>query len=218
MIKLNTTWDTVWMLVTAFGVGAIGGLAAELLEVRGTRKATGTLELWHRLRGGYVDIGFPANVLLGAIAAVGILYFFAPTQETVKPVTGGGTETIKEYDLIKLVALSLIVGSAGARFLAALQTRALALVAQQQAQTVAAAATAALESVPTQAAHAVETAVAASPQVHSVAGAQTTEDAKRVVDGMARDAASSVQTALTDQVQTAKDIIAAVGPPKAEGV
>ena len=84
----------------------------------------------------FVDIGFPASLILGAIAAVAILYFFPPVVEKI--VAGENNappKTTHEYDLIKLVALSLIVGSAGPAFLATAQSRVMSAINAQRADT-----------------------------------------------------------------------------------
>lgn len=119
MIPLNTTWDNILMLLIAGGVGLIGGVGAALLETR--REGTATASGWK---------AFAGSVILGGIAAVAILYFFPPQETIVKD----GVST-SQYDLTRLVALALIVGSAGTSFLLTLQTRAMALVAEKQAKT-----------------------------------------------------------------------------------
>jgi hypothetical protein len=103
----------IWLIAAA--VGAVGGLGAELLLQRADN--TGTVEIPGRLKGTrFVDLGFPASLILGAIAAVAILYFFPPvTEKIIAGSTGAPPQTTQEYDLV--VALSLIVGSAGPAFL-----------------------------------------------------------------------------------------------------
>jgi hypothetical protein len=135
VIELVNDWDYVYMILLAAGVGAIGGLGAELLLKRG--EETGTVEIPGRVSGTrFVDIGFPASLILGAIAAVAILYFFPPVVEKI--VAGENNappKTTHEYDVIKLVALSLIVGSAGPAFLATAQSRVLSAINAQRADT-----------------------------------------------------------------------------------
>ncbi len=115
MIELKTTWDTVVMLLVAGGVGLLGGIGAGLLEIRrDPEKAKESAKL----------IG--SSIVLGGIAAVAILYFFPP-EETKTIVANGSTEIFTGYSLTKLVALALIVGSAGASFLLVLQKRTLDL-------------------------------------------------------------------------------------------
>jgi len=120
MIPLHTTWDTVVMLVVAGCVGLIGGIGAGLHEIRRdpkkAKKCAGTIV---------------SSILLGGIAAIAILYFFPP--EETNPVTVKGVTTlVKEYNLTKLVALALIVGSAGASFLLVLQKKTLDIAEVQE--------------------------------------------------------------------------------------
>jgi hypothetical protein len=72
-----------------------------------------------------------SSIVLGGIAAVAILYFFPP-EETVSTTVKGVTTVVKEYNLTKLVALALIVGSAGASFLLVLQKRTMDLADAQE--------------------------------------------------------------------------------------
>jgi hypothetical protein len=119
MIPLNTTGDTVAMLVVAGCVGLIGGIGAGLLEMRRdpkkAKECAGTIA---------------SSILLGGIAAVAILYFFPPEEATTATVKGA-TILVKEYNLTKLVALALIVGSAGASFLLVLQKKTLDIAEAQ---------------------------------------------------------------------------------------
>lgn len=117
MVELKTTCDTVVMLLVAGGVGLIGGIGAGLLEIRrDPEKAKECAK----------SIG--SSIVLGGIAAVAILYFFPPeeTKILVDSATKDATTTTA-YSLTKLVALSLIVGSAGSSFLLVLQKRTLDL-------------------------------------------------------------------------------------------
>jgi hypothetical protein len=115
MIELKTTCDTVIMLLVAGGVGFLGGIGAGLLEMR---RDPAKEKEWAKLIG--------SSILLGGIAAVAILYFFPP-EETKTVVANGTTEIFTGYSLTKLVALALIVGSAGGSFLLVLQKRTLDL-------------------------------------------------------------------------------------------
>ncbi len=119
MIPLNTTWDTVLMLLIAGGVGLIGGIAAGFLEMR---RPDGPIACSRKR--------FFGSVFLGGIAAVAILYFFPPEESVVS-----GTEIVNQYNLTRLVALALIIGSAGTNFLISMQARTMALVAEKQAKT-----------------------------------------------------------------------------------
>jgi hypothetical protein len=113
MVPIHGTCNTVVMLLVAAGTGLIGGIGAGLLEVRkDSEKAKECAKT------------IISSIILGGIAAVAILYFFPP-EEVVRVKTDG--TPIKEYDLTKLVALALIVGSAGASFLLVMQKKTLDL-------------------------------------------------------------------------------------------
>jgi len=113
MIALETTWQYIVMLLVAGGVGAVGGVGAALIEGK-TKLAANPPE-----KGNWL-LDSVACVVLGGIAAIAVLYFFLPTKEIV-PAGGGKPEQF--YELIKLVPLSLIVGSAGTVFLQNFQQR-----------------------------------------------------------------------------------------------
>jgi hypothetical protein len=117
MIELNTTCNTVVMLLVAFGVGLLGGVGAALLEWKKGQKEAEDGDTPPKL--GFLAVF--ASVVLGGIAAVAVLYFFPPITE-VKNEAGELTE--RSYDLIKLVAFSLLVGTAGAAMLQSMQSRA----------------------------------------------------------------------------------------------
>ena len=116
MIPIESTSNTVVMLLVAGGVGLIGGIGAGLLEVRGDAK-----------KAKECSKTIASSILLGGIAAVAILYFFPPEEVVGTETVDGVVKSIKEYNLTKLVALALIVGSAGASFLLVMQKRTLAL-------------------------------------------------------------------------------------------
>jgi hypothetical protein len=120
MIEIKTTWDTVIMLLVAGGVGFLGGIGAGLLEMRRDPEKE---KEWAKLIG--------SSIMLGGIAAVAILYFFPP-EETKTVIANGETEIFTGYSLTKLVALALIVGSAGGSFLLILQKRTLDLADAQK--------------------------------------------------------------------------------------
>jgi hypothetical protein len=132
MIELtgpNGYWQ---MLLIAMGCGAVGGLAFELLQKRFGN--IGVLEIPRIFgRGRFSDLGWIASVIIGAVTAVAVLYFLSPEVRTVMQGSDGTTTTTAEYDLVRLVALSLITGSAGPSFLNALQQKVLtALNAQEK--------------------------------------------------------------------------------------
>lgn len=133
MITLESSWDYVWLFVVAGGFGAVGGLAYELLQVRAHE--TGTLELpGGRGSQRFVDLGFFASIILGAIAAIAITYFFTP-EVLVKTGPPGSEVITTKWQIVKVVPLSIIVGSAGGAFLTTMQTRALAQLNAQRAET-----------------------------------------------------------------------------------
>lgn len=149
MIDLDGFWSYVQLYAIATVMGAAGGVAFELLQVRG--KDTGTLEMPRRLNGGeLVDLGWVASILVGAVAAVAVLYVFPPI---IQFNVGGpnGADPVERYSIVKLVALSLIAGSAGRSVLTAMQGRILARVNEQKVESTRIAAEAALESVKSQA-------------------------------------------------------------------
>jgi len=132
MVALNTTWEWVVMLLVALGVGMIGGIGAAFIEGR-TKVAAKPPETKHW----FLDT--TSCIALGGLAAVAVLYFFVPTKEVVHE---GGGKTEFFYELIKLVPLSIIIGSAGTFFLQSFQKRVQsALVAQEGAQATAGAQT-----------------------------------------------------------------------------
>jgi hypothetical protein len=120
MIDLPEPWNWIVMLLVAASLGAVGGLVHECL---------------HKDRSTEERLGWFAGPLVGAAAALAVLYFFPPQIPTVE-VAGDGTRTTTYvYDLVKLVALSLIAGSAGGTLLTAMQARVLAQVNEQKVQT-----------------------------------------------------------------------------------
>src|SRR5688572_23361121 len=97
------------------------------------RGRTGLIERPMKVGKGYVDLGVFASAIVGAVAAVAALWIFPP--EITNVTADGTTTTTTRYDIVKVVGLSLIVGSAGGSFLIAMQARALALVKAEQAAT-----------------------------------------------------------------------------------
>lgn len=128
MIPLMDGYDYAIMLGVAALCGALGGFVFELLQRRDGNP--GKIEVpWKPKRGSFYDLGWIASVIIGAAAAVAVLYFFPPTLS----IDTGGQTTLR-YDLVKLVALSLIVGSAGGSFLSAMQAQVLATLNEQKVQ------------------------------------------------------------------------------------
>jgi hypothetical protein len=108
------------MLLVVALLGALGGLAYELLQ-----------------RGRQTDqhLGWLAGPAIGATAALAVLYLFPPQIPTITVNADGTSTTSYVYDPVRLVALSLIVGSGGGTILTALQARVLAETNQRKAET-----------------------------------------------------------------------------------
>jgi hypothetical protein len=122
-ISLET--NVIALLVAAI-FGAIGGFVYELLQVR--RENAGKVELpWKEKGRNYYDLGWIASIVVGAVAAMAVLY-------VLPPVAAGDKNGLFGYDLIKLVGLSLISGSAGTSVLGALHSRALDAIREQDLQ------------------------------------------------------------------------------------
>jgi hypothetical protein len=132
VIVLDGWQDYARLFALAALLGAVGGLVFELLQT--VRGRTGLIEKPARVGRSHVDLGVIASVIVGAVAAVAALWIFPPEVSTSVVVDGTTTRTT-HYDLIKVVGLSLVIGSAGGSFLAAMQARALALVKSEQAST-----------------------------------------------------------------------------------
>jgi hypothetical protein len=131
MFILSDTSDYLGVLAVATGCGLIGGFVYELLQTR--RRGTGRIELPGRVgRSQYLDLGFIASIIVGGVAAVAVLYVFPPRLDLAVTGSDGHTTVTGQYDLIKLIAISLIAGSAGAGILAGLQGRVLNAVNAQQ--------------------------------------------------------------------------------------
>ena len=133
MVDLQSTHDYVVLLFIAAVFGALGGLAYELLLTRG--QEAGGVEWPGRRKDvpNYLDLGFLGSMFLGAVAAIAISYFFTP--EVQVKATEHGTDVIKtQWQIVKVVPLSLIVGSAGGAFLTAMQARVVARLKEQETE------------------------------------------------------------------------------------
>jgi hypothetical protein len=121
MVTLKDSMDYVWMFLIAGGLGALGGVTYELLQAR--RGDTAGFLRVPRLRESnhFVDLGFISSLILGAVAAIAISYFFTPEVQVVED-----NAAVTKWEIVRLVPLSLIVGSAGGAFLGAMQARLLA--------------------------------------------------------------------------------------------
>jgi hypothetical protein len=200
MVALSHTINYVVMFLVAAGVGMLGGLAAELLLKRA--ESTGTLEWPHSIAGTKLfALGFPGSLFVGAISAVAILYFFPPVTETVK-----SAETIREYNLLKLVPLALIVGSAGPAFLATAQSRLMSALNAQKVDALS-------ETAKNQLVQINESAKAAVPGAVRQAVAEQFPDATaKVVQSVTDKAVKSLNVALEPQVAVARDQIDVLTP------
>lgn len=201
MVTLGDDIDYVYMILIAAGSGLIGGVGAELLLQRADN--TGIVEIPGRLKGTrFVDVGFPASLILGAIAAVAMLYFFPPVVEKINLGAKGAPPTLThEYDLVKLVALSLIVGSAGPAFLSTAQSRLNSALNAQKADN-------AVETGKTQVDQVSESAKAAVPGAVQEAISRHIPSADAdTVKAVAAAATASLVSSLEPQVKVARDQI-----------
>ncbi len=125
MLTLETTGDYLLMVLIAAVGGLVGGLAAELLLSRDGQ--TGAFELPGR-RTGLFDLGGFATLVVGAVAGVAILLVLPATATVVTTAADGSTTTAASFDLVRLVATTLVAGSAGGSVLTALQSRVTAAI------------------------------------------------------------------------------------------
>ena len=134
-----------------------------------------------------------------------ILYFFPPVVETiaVDPKTGK-PDTTHEYDLVKLVALSLIVGSAGPAFLSTAQSRVMSALNAQKADTAVETGKAQVDQVAKSAKAAVSGAVQEAVNTHMPTA--SADEIKAVVET----ASESLEHSLQPQVKVARDQIATI--------
>lgn len=119
MLTLETTGDHLLLVLIAAASGLVGGLAAELLLSRDGQ--TGGFELPGRTRG-LLDLGGFASLIVGAVAGVAILLVL-PASTQVVTTDGVATTTATGYELLRLVATTVVAGSAGGSVLTALQAR-----------------------------------------------------------------------------------------------
>lgn len=125
MLTLETSGDYLLMVLIAAVGGLVGGLAAELLLSRDGQ--TGAFELPGR-RTGLFDLGGFATLVVGAVAGVAILLVLPATATVVTTEADGSTTTAASFDLVRLVATTLVAGSAGGSVLTALQSRVTAAI------------------------------------------------------------------------------------------
>lgn len=131
MITLANPADYVVVFVLAAVAGLLGGLAAELLLSRDGE--TGTFELPAR-KGAFFDLGGFAPLLIGAVVGVAILIVFPPETTIVTDADDGTSTAFRAYDTVRLVATSLVAGSAGGSVLSSLQSRVTAAVNESRVQ------------------------------------------------------------------------------------
>jgi hypothetical protein len=159
MVTIKSVHDTIIMMLVAAGVGAVAGLGAYVLQSKSDDD----------------NLEWPGSVLIGAIASLGVLYFLSPITKTAITLPAGSVKTTSQYDLLKLVSLSAIVGSAGRAFLAAMQARATGLLNQKAVADVKATTPKALEQAQARIGADVEGVKAQistlAPELHALAGA-----------------------------------------------
>jgi hypothetical protein len=127
MVELNSNSVSalIYMLLVAAFCGALGGLAYEVLERLRQDGTSSRRKLWW--------FGGP---FIGAVAAVAVLYVFPPLITIVQQKPDGTESTVYRYDMVKLIALSLITGSAGVSIIGNLQARVVAGIKETQVRTI----------------------------------------------------------------------------------
>jgi hypothetical protein len=129
LVELAKPHDYVTLFALAALFGAIGGVAYELAQNRSG--GTGSLALPTRTGNRILDLGFVSSMFLGAVAAVAVSYFFTPEVQVTK-VVNGATKAVTEWQIVKVIPLSLIIGSGGGAFLDAMRSRILSEVNAQK--------------------------------------------------------------------------------------
>jgi hypothetical protein len=206
MFQLVSTGEYVLVFVLAAVSGLFGGLAFELMQTR--RGGTGRIERpWKVGQTSYFDVGFAASLFVGAVAAVAALYVFPPRIDIVITNAAGETTMSSGYEVVKLVALSLIVGSAGSSILAGLQQRVLAAVNAQQAKNAQSVAKAGLDGLAAQAADEAKRTV--TDALAAKAGSANRELIESDVPTIADEIARQMQARMDAQVDTIKKVIEA---------
>lgn len=191
--------DIILVIAVAAIAGGIGGFAYQLLQIRG--KETGAIERPHKLRGNIIDLGWIASVILGAIVAVAALYVFPPLQEVKITAANGQETTTQNYDVTKLVALSLILGSAGGTFLSALQGRVLSAINEQKAQVAATVGKAQVEQVKNNVAADTKTALQQNllPEIAKIANQQAVSDPQKTAQMLTDQLTAQIISAVQDR-------------------
>jgi hypothetical protein len=132
VITIATPADYIVVFVVAAVAGLVGGLASELLLTR--EEESGMFEAPHKTAKGNWDFGGFAALTIGAIVGVAILIVFPPETTIVTSGEGGTPTTTRGYDMVRLVATSIVAGSAGGSVLNSLQARLTAAVNAAQVQ------------------------------------------------------------------------------------
>jgi hypothetical protein len=137
--------------------------------------------------------------------AVAGMYIFPPLQQ-VTVTTNGELNTSLNYDVIKVVALSLILGSAGGTFLSALQGRVLAAINQQKAEVAAAVGKAQVEQVKDNVKADAEMAIQNTlqqkllPALTDIAAQDSVSDPQKTAQMLSNQVATQVVTAVQNRV------------------
>ncbi|MGH3087080.1 MAG: hypothetical protein ACRDSJ_07150 [Rubrobacteraceae bacterium] len=132
-MELDSPLSYLAFFSIAAALGGVGGFVFELLQTRGGYgDNAGKIELPHFYgkkngKALFLDLGWIASVVVGAVTAMAVFYFFPP--ELTIDAEGQVTTSVS---VLQLVALSLISGSAGGSFLGAMQTRVLANVREKE--------------------------------------------------------------------------------------
>jgi hypothetical protein len=218
--------DFAWLILVVALLGAGGGIAAELLQNRGN--VTGAIQLpTHATGSRLVDLGIVGSMIIGAVAAIAVLYVIPPTTATAAAASNATTTS---YDIVKGVALSILAGSAGRGLLTSLQSRLLASAGLQQAQAAVKVGSAqvdgAVKEVQASAQQAFQSEVATRlPELQQalVAAQQagqpvptTAPQVTAVVDSIVAGAAQKVGQSARARAETAKDAIASAAPVATE--
>ncbi len=193
MLPLVHIMDYVGMLLIAAVLGAIGGVGWEFLQQR--LHNSGSIELPGPAgEGRYYDLGWIASALLGSMAALALMYFFSPEIRTIVQQPDGSTITTSSYEIIKLIALSLLVGCGGSTILQSLQARVVAMLNAQRVETTATTAQQLLAQLGAEATRVTQTAIHDTITAYRVE-AQTVQSAPGGADHLPGDRAESVRDA-----------------------
>ena len=241
MITLAGTFDYVTMLGLTLLFGSLGGFVGELLQTRSVAAEVarggggsddtevGAIQLPKLIGSRLFDLGVVASVLVGAGAALAALYFFPPAVNITVQASTGQATTSTQYDIVKLVALALLIGTAGPSFLTSMQSRVQAAVSENKAQAAkkisadqiddvtAAAQTSvpkAVESALQSKASALRQVLQGAAQSAPADAARTTATASGQIDDLmseiAKEAVADVQDELRQHADSAKKAIAAL--------